>query len=211
MEDSPDKLIVRVVVLSAVVLIVWLGIIVGVWCVLGRLGMETDLLALIEALSTALAAAAVFGAGFLAITELQEVSTTRHIDILNQLFEDLNSGENIAARRWIYVNLPDDPEEGMGTMPSEGRDAMKCVLNSLDHVAFLTQPGWAPEEIVMPWMNPMIVKAWKKVGPYVLYERKRRGEPDYYEHAERLALRCIRWRAENLGEEAESEWLSNAL
>jgi hypothetical protein len=57
----------------------------------------------------------------------------------------------------------------------------------------------------------MIVKVWKKVGPYVLYERQRRGEPDYYEHAEQLAVRCLKWRAENLGGEADSEWLKNAL
>jgi hypothetical protein len=210
MEDSPNELIRKVMMLSAGGLLVWLGLILVVWYVLGRFGVHADLLAMIESLSAALASAAVFGAGVLAVRELQEASTVRHIDILNQLFEDLNSDENIAARRWIYINLPEDPEEGMETMPPEGRNAMKCVLNTLDHVAFLTQPGWAPEEIVMPWMNPMIVKVWEKIGPYVLFERERRGEPDYYEHAEELALRCVRWREERFGK-AESEWVGDAL
>jgi hypothetical protein len=209
MEDSPNRLIMKVFALTVVGLIVWLGINVGLWFLLRSYGIDFDLLALIEALSAALAGAAVFGAGVLAVGELQETSTARHVDVLNQLFEDLNSDENIAARRWIYMNLPDDPEEGTATLSPEGRDAMKRALNTLDHVAFLTR--WAPEDIVMPWMNPMIVKVWRKVGPYVLYERKRRGEPDYYEHAEQLAVRCFKWRVENLGEEADSEWLKNAL
>jgi hypothetical protein len=211
MEDSPSRLIAKVFLLTVVGLIVWLGIIMGVWFLLQSQGIEADLLAMIESLSAALAGAAVFGAGVLAVGELQEASTGRHIDILNQLFEDLNSETNIAARRWIYVNLPDDPEKGVATLPPEGQDAMKRVLNSLDHVAFLTQPGWAPEEIVMPWMNPMIVKVWLKVEPYVLYERERRGEPDYYEHAEQLAIRCLQWREKRFGEKARSKWVDRGL
>ena len=209
-EDSPGKLIGKVILYTAVGFVVWLALNIAAWYVLRQVGFETDPVALIEALSTALAAAAVFGAGVLAVRELQEASTSRHLEILNQLFEDLNSDENIAARRWVYTNLPGDPETGLAALSEEGRDAMKRVLNSLDHVSFLTQPGWAPEDVVMPWINPMVVKSWEKVGPYVLYERERRGQPDYYVHAERLALRCVEWRKKHYGGD-ESKWVRNAL
>ena len=62
----------------------------------------------------------------------------------------------------------------------------------------------------MPWMNPMIVKAWCKLEPYVDYESQRRAEPDYYEHARRLAERCRTWRAKNLPD-AEIRWTEGAL
>ena len=87
---------------------------------------------------------------------------------------------------------------------------MKRVLNSLDRVAFLTQDGWIPEEMIMPWMNPMIVKAWIKLAPYVDYERDRRGEPDYYKHAGELAQRCMAWREQNLPG-AHTRWIDDAL
>ena len=50
-------------------------------------------------------------------------------------------------------------------MTPEGQAAVKRVLNSLDHIAFLTQAGWIPEAMIMPWINPMIVKAWASWRP----------------------------------------------
>jgi hypothetical protein len=92
----------------------------------------------------------------------------------------------------------------------EGRAAVKTVLNSLDRVAFLSQSGWIPEEMIMPCMNSMVVKAWARLEPYVLYESQRRQEPDYYVHAQELAERCRTWRAEH-HPEAEILWLEDAL
>jgi hypothetical protein len=87
---------------------------------------------------------------------------------------------------------------------------MKVVLNSLDRVAFLTQPGWVNDDLVMPWMHPMIAKSWEKLEPYVMYERERRNEPYYYEHAGELAKRCQEWREKNLND-TNTKWVENAL
>jgi hypothetical protein len=76
-------------------------------------------------------------------------------------------------------------------------------------VAFLTQAGWIPEEMIMPWMNPMVVKAWEKLEPYVDYESRRRNEPDYY-----AEVRVGRALSSLAGEEsagAEITWAENAL
>jgi hypothetical protein len=62
----------------------------------------------------------------------------------------------------------------------------------------------------MPWMNPMIVKAWGKLEPYVDYESGRRKEPDYYQHARELADRCIVWREKNLPD-AQITWVGDAM
>ncbi len=191
-------------------LMVWVGMLLTVWLFLGLFGVDTSYWAMVEALSTAVAAAAVLGAGFVASRELNELSASRHLEVADRLFSELNSAENIAARRWVYQNLPEDPAEGVRTMTPEGQAAVKTVLNSLDRVAFLTQSDWIPEEMIMPWLNPMVVKAWQKLGPYVAYERQRRHEPDYYRTARQLAERCQAWRRIHVAG-AEITWVEDAL
>ncbi len=188
----------------------WVGGLFFIWLLLQAMGVNTNYWAMVEALSTAVAAAAVLSAGFIAYRELSEITNSRHIDVADRLFNELNSKENIEARRWIFRNLPDNPEEEIKNLSDEGRDAVKRVLNSLDRVAFLTQTGWIPDKVVMPWMNPMIIKAWMKLEPYVDYESQRRNEPDYYLHARELADRCLKWRAKNLPD-AKIIWVDNAL
>ncbi|MFQ5858479.1 MAG: DUF4760 domain-containing protein [Anaerolineae bacterium] len=199
-----------VAVITAAGFLVWLAGLFCVWLLLRSAGVSTDFWTMTEALSTAMAVAMVVGGGFLAYRELTEVASSRHMEVADRLFEELNSPENIEARRWIFQNLPDDPEEGIPSLTQEGQAAVKLVLNSLDRVAFLTQAGWIPDETIMPWMNPMIVKAWAKLEPYVDYESRRRNEPDYYEHARELAERCRTWRAKNLPD-ARITWVDDAL
>jgi len=50
----------------------------------------------------------------------------------------------------------------------------------------------------------------EKLGPYVLYERERRNEPYYYEHAGELAERCRKWRTKHLAD-TDTKWVDNAL
>lgn len=201
-----------VVIFLSISIISFILLILGSTWIAKLMGTDDNLMGAIEAISTAVGAAAVFGAGYIAYQELSEVANTRYMDITDRLFGELNSPENIEARRRIFQNLTTDPEQGMKRLKKEDQDAMKKVLNSLDRVAFLTQSGWVPDKLVMPWMHPMIAKSWEKLEPYVLYERERRNEPYYYEHAGRLAERCKQWRAENLTEEeCKTKWVDNAL
>jgi hypothetical protein len=165
---------------------------------------------MIEALSAAVTVAALIGGGYVAYRELDELSSSRYLEVGNRLFEELNAPANIEARRWVYQHLPDDPAVGRNTLSQEGRSALKQVLNSLDHVAFLTQSGWIPDDMVMPWMSPMVVKVWAKLASYVAYEAERRNEPDYYEQARELAERCQVWRSAHVPE-ARITWLDDAL
>jgi hypothetical protein len=204
------KTFALIVLITSGAFMLWLCLLLLLWWILKAQGVSYDLWAMIEALSTALAAAAVFTAGFIAYRELSEISSSRALEVADRLFEELNSDDNIAARRWIFQNLAANPEEGIPTLSPEGRAAIKRVLNSMDRVAFLTQSGWIEEDLVMPWMNPMVVKAWSKLRPYVAYERERRREPDYYQSASRLAERCLAWREKNVAN-AEITWVEDAL
>lgn len=199
-----------IVSITLVGLILWLGSLLILQLILRLVGLPSDYFAIVEALSTAVTAAAVLGGGYLAYHELNEQAIIRYMQVADRLFEQLNSSENIAARRWIFQELPQDPEEGLASLSDEGRDAVKTVLNSLDRVAFLTQAGWIPDDMIMPWMNPMIVKVWVRLEPYVDFESQRRHEPDYYEQARELAQRCIAWREQHLPD-AKITWLDDAL
>jgi hypothetical protein len=196
--------------LTIVGFFIWLFALALLWLLLRMVGFTNDFWAMTEALSTAVGAATVLGAGFVAYRELSEVADSRHMEVADRLFAELNSPESIEARRWIFQKLPVDPQEGILSLTSEGQAHVKRTLNSLDRVAFLTQARWIPDELVMPWMNPMIVKAWVKLKPYVDYESSRRNEPDYYQHARQLAERCLAWRKENLPG-AQITWVDHAL
>ncbi len=181
-----------------------------VWHLLVGAGFPDHFLTVLGSLASVASAAAIIAGGYVAFRQLAEVANTRHLGVADRLFEELNSPENVTARRWVFQNLPDDPQEGLRSLTPEGQDAVKRVLNSLDRVAFLTQAGWIPEDLIMPWMHPMIAKSWEKLGPYVEYERKRRNEPYYYDQAGELASRCRAWREEHL-EEAQVKWIDDAL
>jgi len=200
------------IIISISIFIVSIFIRILISYVWGNQSSDSNLIEILESIATAVAASAVFVAAYKAYQELDNASKSRHMDIADRLFADLNSPDNIESCRHIFQNLGDDPEEGMKRLRKEDRDAIKKVLNSLDHVAFLTRPSWIPDDLIMPWMHPMIAKSWEKLEPYVLYERERREEPYYYEHAGELAQRCNKWRMKNLTEaERTNKWVDNAL
>jgi hypothetical protein len=205
-----QRTLVNILGLTATGFVVWLVGLFLLWLLLRKVGVQADFWAMTEALSTAVAAAAVLGAGYIAYRELAEISSTRHMEVADRLFQELNSLENISARRWVYQNLPPDPVEGLPALTAEGQAAIKQVLNSLDRAAFLTQSGWIPEDVIMPWMHPMIAKSWEKLEPYVQHEIELRNEPYYYQHARDLAERCQAWRRKNL-QEVDVKWVEHAL
>ena len=196
---------------TALGFLLWLFCLLVLWLFLEALGLSVDYWNMMQALSSAVVVAALIGGGIIAYLELSEASSGRHLQVADSLFQELNSPENIEARRWIYQQLPKEPpEDGLGSLTPEGFAYVKQTLNSLDRVAFLTQAGWIPKEMVMPWINPMIVKSWEKLDLWVDNESQRRGEPDYYEHARKLGEECIAWRKQNLAY-TETEYLDDAL
>ena len=210
MKQTQRRTVLTVAAIAVVVVVLWFGGLLALWPVLRAAGVSTEFWAMAQALTAIATMAAVLGGSVAAYRQLTEAAHVRHMAVADRLFEELNSPQNIDARRWIFRNLPDQPEEGSRLLTPEGQAAVKLVLNSLDHVAFLTQTGWIPDEMIMPWMNPMIVKAWAKLEPYVDYESRKRREPDYYTHARELAERCRAWRARNMPD-AKITWVDDAL
>lgn len=207
---SKYSIIVIFIAITAAAFFIGLLLLFLFWGFLRGIGINTDYWAMVSAIATAIAASAVLGTVFVAYRELSEIYSSRYIDVANKLFDELNSPENIEARKWVFQELPEDPVEGIKTISPDGRKAVKRVLNSLDHVAFLTQAGWIPEELIMPWMYPMISKSWLKLKPYVEYERQRRNEHYYYVNASNIAERCVTWGKNNMPDD-KVIWVPDAL
>ena len=199
-----------VAALAAGGFVLWFGFLLTLWSILHVAGVATDFWPMAQTLTSTVTMVCIVAGSAVAFHQLNEAASNRHLAVADRLFEELNSPDNIAARRWIFHNLSEDPEEGSRTLTPEGQAAIKSVLNSLDHIAFLTQAGWIPEEMIMPWMNPMVVKAWAKLERYVDYEIRKRHEPDYYQHARQLAEHCRMWRVRHVPD-ATVMWIKDAL
>lgn len=208
---SAGKVVAVAAMLSLSMLIVWIGLIVLVWMAIGRpAGGGWDLWAMLEGLSSAAAFATVIGGGIVVLAQLAESVDSRHLSVYNDIFREMMSDEEIEARRWIYLHLPDDPQQGLAALDPLGQRYVKRVLNSFDHLGFLLRQEWVTDEGLIEWVSPIVIKTWGKLGAYVEYESQRRNEPYYYGAARYLAERCIAWWQEHRPE-AQITWVEKAL
>ena len=210
---STAQVIRLALLLSAGGFVVWLTLSVILWAALRSAGIVFDFWPMLEALSTAGAVAQVLGGGVVALWQLRDSVDSRNLSIYNEIFERLMSEENIEARRWIYLHLPDDPAAGLDALDPAGQWHVKRVLNSLDHLGFLLEQDWITaeaEDAIIKWVSPFVVKVWAKLERYVDYEAQRRHEPDYYDSIRKLAQRCVEWRRRYLPE-SEITWVEKAL
>lgn len=195
------QVVERAIFISIVAFFVWVALTAVIWFALHLFGADFDFWPMLEALSAALAVAQVFGGGAVALWQLRDSADSRNLGIYNDIFERLMSDESIESRRWIYVNLSEDPRSGIDGLSEAGQRHVKSILNSLDHLGFLLEQDWITgegEDAIIKWVSPFVVKCWARLEPYVEFEAERRHEPDYYDAVRKLAERCIEWRRINL-------------
>jgi hypothetical protein len=210
---TTGQVVQRAVTFSAIGFVVWVALTALIWFILRLAGVDFEFWPMLEALSTAAAVAQFFGGGVVALWQLRDSADSRNLGIYNDIFEKLMSSENIEARRWIYINLPDDPQTGIDDIDEDGQRHVKNVLNSLDHLGFLLEQDWITgegEDAIIKWVSPFVVKCWARLEPYIDFEAARRHEPDYYDSIRKLAERCIAWRKTNLPE-ARITWVGKSL
>lgn len=220
---TPRQIITVAALVSGSFLVLWVGIIALAWLLFDLAGVVNgNFWSSLEGLSSAATFATVIGGGVVALAQLVESIDSRqreiavnNLEAYNSIFDQMTSEENIAARRWIYQMLPDDPREGLASLTEEGRSHVKLVLNSFDRLGFMLQQNLISGTAIDPiigWVSPFVVKTWVKIQPYIDLEIQRRNEPDYYEAAAFLAHRCMEWRLENVpGADEEFVWLKDAL
>lgn len=191
---SVGRLIGLAIWLSSVTAALWIGLVVLVWWVgVSRYNTGWDLWAMLEGLSSAAALGTVLGGGIVALSQVLESVDNRNLAIYNELFTQLMSDEQIEARRWIYLELPADPAQGLASMSEREQARVKLVLNTFDYLGFMIMQHWLTEESVIEWIAPIVVKVWVKLKPYIDYEMERRKDPDYYRPVRYLSERCLAW------------------
>nr|MBN1228949.1 hypothetical protein [Anaerolineae bacterium] len=208
--QSAGRVLTFAALLSLVVFTVWIVVVYVLWRAGDRIDAGWDLWAMLEGASSAAAFATVIGGGVVVLAQLVESIDNRNLAVYNNIFEKLMDPEEIEARRWIYLNLPDDPEVGLANLDPVGQQHVKRVLNSFDHLGFLLQQNWITTDAIIIWVSPIVVKVWEKLGPYVDYEAVRRNEPDYYSAVRFLSSRCRAWREKNLPHK-DVVWVEDAL
>ncbi len=211
---STTRILLLALLLSVAFFVVMMILALLAWSGLRLAGVNADLWAMLESVAATAAVAQVFGGGLVALWQLKASIDSRNLDIFNNIFDKLMSERNIEARRWIYQNLPDKPEQGLASLDSQGHACVRLVLDSLDHLGFLIMQDWVAEraeEAVIAWVSPFVVKIWEKLGAYIEHELEHRpSEPDYYEAAIYLAKRCVAWRRKHMPAE-ETIWRHDAL
>lgn len=207
---STGEVIWLAAMISIVTFVGWISLAIIVWGIFQLIGVRFNLWDMLEAVSTALAVAQFLGGGIMALVQLTESVDNRNLSIYNDVFDKMSSDEAIEARRWIYLNLPPNPEEGLSKLDPVGQAHVKHTLNTFDHLGFLLEQDWVTAEPVIHWVSPMVVKVWEKLGPYIEYEVQRRREPDYYQSARELAHRCGEWRRTRIPD-SQIVWVDNAL
>ncbi len=197
----PGKIILIAGIASIIFFVIWVGLITLGFLIFGFANFQSNFWAALEGLSSAATLATVLGGGFVVLAQLVESIDSRktqiaahNLEAYNSIFDKMMTDQNIAARRWIYINLPPDPQLGLESLGDEGRRHVKLVLNSFDQLGFLLQQDLISSDAIIEWVSPFVVKVWARLGPYVDYEAERRNEPDYYEAARFLADRCIEQR-----------------
>ena len=214
LKRMPAEGVVRYAALLS--LIVFLGWIVFVF-ILTRIftppDSNTDVWSALEGISSAAAFALAIGGGVVVLVQLNESVDGRNLSIFTEVFEKLMSQEQEDARRWIYQELPPVSRGGIAQLSPEDRQKIRTVLNVFDYLGFLIRQEWVTEEAtetIVDWVNPLVVKVWAKLGPYIDVESGLRDEPDYYLDVRNLAEHCIKWRRENYPDR-EIVWLDDAL
>jgi hypothetical protein len=144
--------------------------------------------------------------------ERADKAAQEEFNLYQDIFDQLMDPDEIAARRWIILNIPlraeGEPEEEWilkvrsiifqkppgSTDIAPGHGCVKQVLNTFDYLGFVACHYWDLEGPLIEWMNPPIAKVWERIGPYVEEEARRRNEPDYYKSARDFGNHCIAWR-----------------
>jgi len=212
---SAGGIVILATVLSTVICVLFSGGAYLIRSLITPAEAGADMWAILEALATAAAFSVAVGGGLMVLAQLTEAVDSRNLTIFNDVFERLMSDRNIEARRWIYQDLPDNPDQGLASLSEEGRQNVKYVLNSFDHLGFLIQQDWVSgeaENAIVQWVSPFVVKTWQKLGPYIDYEVEHRPEePDYYEAVRHLAEKCVAYRRALLRRDPEVTWRDDAL
>ena len=107
-------------------LITWM-----LWRALTMAGISDNAWNALGAVGTMAGFALTLAGALVILVQLNESIERRSMELFSTAFEQLSSEADVTARRWIFINLPDDVEEGLTMLETnpEGNAHDKRVLN----------------------------------------------------------------------------------
>ncbi|MFZ4658456.1 MAG: DUF4760 domain-containing protein [Caldilineaceae bacterium] len=127
--------------------------------------------ATLASIATVLGFAVVIWAAFVALAQLKEMTRSRHLEAMLQLYEMIGSDQARADRRYIYSKLKSSPEN----LSSEEWDYVEKVSVIFDRIGNLANHGLVPKDEFFESHCEIIIRSWTKLEPYIRYRRRLYG------------------------------------
>jgi hypothetical protein len=150
-----------------------------------------DLWDILSSIATIIGAGVVTYTAILAIRQLKEMTRSRNLEAMLQVYELISSESARTLRRYIYENLISKPED---TTEEEHR-IIEEVSVVRDRVGALVRAGLVPEDLLFQSHARMITRIWDKLEPYIAYHRQ--AHPEHVSYFENLANSARRYQEQN--------------
>jgi hypothetical protein len=142
-----------------------------------------DFWSILASISTVLGSIVVIWAAIVALGQLKEMTQTRHLEAMIQVYDLIGSKEARGHRRFIYTKLKSKPEK----LTTEEWGIVEDVSVTFDRIGNLVEHGLIPKGELYDGHCSVIAKLWIKLEPYIMYRRQLLGTR-FVEHFEKLAL-----------------------
>lgn len=126
-------------------------------------------------ISTVIASVIVSVTVILVLWQIIESRSTRFLEGTMSVFEKFNRKGFRELRRFVYVDLPSDPEN----ITSEQLVKAEVVWVTFNELASMVQLNILHKDLIMQMYSDTIVRSWLKLEPHIFKARKDRDDPGY--------------------------------
>jgi hypothetical protein len=127
--------------------------------------------------STVIAAIIVSVAVILALWQITESRNTRFLEGTTSVFATFNRKDFRELRRFVYCDLPSDPESITGEQLVKAEE----VWVTFNELASMLQNNFLHKNLIMQMYSDTIVRSWLKLAPHISKARRDRNDPGYME------------------------------
>lgn len=128
--------------------------------------------------------------------QLRHAEMHRNVEISMKLFEWGESDRLRKAFRWVEDEFQFEDYEKYKTQKEtsfEVSDYPYEVTSFFEQVGFLVEKKFVDLDVIDDRLGPYIISNWKKLEPWIMIQRKEKGDKTFGEHFQRLYEKTIRY------------------
>lgn len=114
---------------------------------------------------------------------VKEMRNARVLEANAQLFAEMDKEDFRKARRFVYTELPSEPDE----IKRDQLDQAEVVWVTMNRIAIMVEQAVIPKDLALQMYSDTVVRTWGRLATHIEYQRKRRNDPGYMKPFERLA------------------------